>query len=176
MLVNAGIHAIDAALWIAKTIPTSCMGASAQVNEKKHGNTADVYSLTYKFENGLILNHRGEHIRNTHGFGCGATAYGQYGFAEINYQGKAWLRGNRGGYAGGEVSGLYVEGIRRNLDIFYNNIVKGDCSNPTVGTGVNSTLATILGREAAARNVELGWDELIKENKKLEVDYSGLKV
>lgn len=176
MLVNAGIHAIDAALWLAQTNPTSCTGASRTMKENQHGNTADVYSLTYKFDNGLILNHRGEHLRNTHGFTCSATAYGQYGFAEINYEGKAWLRGNRGGYAGGQVENLYVNGIKRNLDVFHKNIIAGDCSNPTAKTGVNSTLTTILGREAAARNINLTWDKMIKENKKLEVDYTGLKV
>ena len=35
-------------------------------------------------------------------------------------------------------------------------------------------LATILGREAARKNTKLTWDEVIKENKRLELDYSGL--
>ena len=121
------------------------------------------------------MNHRGEHIRNTHGFTCGVVAYGQDGYAEINYEGKAWARGNKGGYAGGQVAGLYVAGIRRNLDIFHKSVINGDCSNTTVKTGVDSTLATILGREAAAGNTKLTWDELIRENKKLHVDYTGLK-
>jgi hypothetical protein len=40
---------------------------------------------------------------------------------------------------------------------------------------VNSTLATILGREAAGRNTKLTWDEVIRENKGYEIDLTGLK-
>jgi len=36
-------------------------------------------------------------------------------------------------------------------------------------------LATILGREAARRNAKVTWDEMIAENKKLEVDLTGLR-
>jgi hypothetical protein len=47
--------------------------------------------------------------------------------------------------------------------------------NPTVQPSVNSTLATILGRQAARRNTRVTWDEMIRENEKLEVDFTGLK-
>lgn len=47
--------------------------------------------------------------------------------------------------------------------------------NPTVEPSVNATLTTILGREAAKRNAKLTWGELIKENKILQVDPTGLK-
>ena len=60
---------------------------------------------------------------------------------------------------------LYVDGIRRNLDTFHHSIVNG----------IDSTLATILGREAARRNTKVMWDEMIGENKKLEVDLTGLR-
>jgi hypothetical protein len=36
-------------------------------------------------------------------------------------------------------------------------------------------LTCILGREAAARKTRLTMEELLKENKKLEVDLKGLK-
>ena len=39
----------------------------------------------------------------------------------------------------------------------------------------NVTLARILGREATGRKTELTWDELIKDNKKIEFDLTGLK-
>jgi hypothetical protein len=40
---------------------------------------------------------------------------------------------------------------------------------------VDSHLTAILGREAMARKTWLTMDELIAENKKLEVDLRGLK-
>ena len=40
---------------------------------------------------------------------------------------------------------------------------------------MDSALACILGREAASRRIRLTMDDLIKENKRLEVDLTGLK-
>ncbi|MBN2314320.1 MAG: Gfo/Idh/MocA family oxidoreductase [Sedimentisphaerales bacterium] len=174
-LVNAGIHAIDAALWMAGGPPAHAMGLSRIVRDNPHGDTADVYSVTYGFDNDLILNHRGEHLKNTHGFTCNCIAYGRHGFAEIAYQGNAWIRGNKGGYRGGEVKDLYVQGIERNLDRFEQDVRQERYDNPTVERSVNSTLATILGREAGRRNARLTWDELIAEKRRIEPDLTGLK-
>ena len=174
-LVAAGIHAVDVALWIAGARPISAVGCSRIARSNPHGDSADVYSLTYQFGNGLILNHRGEHLRNAHGFNCTCTAYGQDGHTLTNYAGDVMVRGNKGGYRGGEVKNLYNNGIKRNLDTFHHSIVSGIYHNPTVEPSVNATLACILGREAAKRNTRLTWDELIEENKKVEVDLTGLK-
>lgn len=175
-LVNAGIHAIDAALWMAGGPPTHAMGLSRIVRGNPHGDTADVYSVTYGFSDGLILNHRGEHLKNTHGFTCHCIAYGQHGFAEIGYQAKAWLRGNKGGYRGGEVKDLYVQGIERNLSLFEKDIRGQRYDNPTVERSVNSTLATIIGREVGKRKTRMTWEELIADKKRIEPDLTGLNV
>jgi len=172
--VNAGIHAVDAALWIAGDHPFNATGCCRVVRDDPHGDTADAYSVTYGFRNGLVQNHRGEHLRNTHGFTCNCVAYGQNGYAEIGYQGKAWLRGNKGGYRGGEVKDLYVAGITRNLEKFEKDIRRKRYDNSTVRTSVNSTLATILGREAGRRNTVVTWDEMIAENRRIEPDLTGL--
>lgn len=175
MLVNAGIHAVDAALWLAGATPISATGSAAKIKPNSHGDTNDCYSITYQFEDGLILNHRGEHVRNTHGFAANCVAYGQYGYAEINYEGNAGIRGNKGGYKGGEIKGLYREGIQRNLDLFHKNITEAQYENPTAKAGVNSTLATILGREAGKKHEKVMWDDLIAANVKIEPDLTGLK-
>lgn len=183
MLVNAGIHAIDAALWLAHPStgglagarPISAMGSARMVKPEPHGDTCDVYSITYQFENGLILNHRGEHLGNMHGFVCSCIAYGQFGYAEVTYEGNAGIRGNKGGYKGGEIAGLYNEGILSNLDTFHKNIIEGMYDNPTAETGVNSTLTTILGREAGRKNGLVMWDDMIAANEKIEPDLTGLK-
>lgn len=94
---------------------------------------------------------------------------------ETDYDGKVWIRGNKGGYRGGVVKNLYREGIRRNLDNFHHSVVNGLYDNPTVEPSVNSTLAAILGREAARKNTMMTWKEMMRENKKLEVNINGLK-
>ena len=175
-IVNYDIHAVDVALWIAQANPVSAMGASRKAAGKDSGNSHRAYSVTYKFENGIIMNHLGEHMRNLHGGAINCMAFGDQGYGETNYDGKAWLRSNKRSYRGGEVENLYNEGIKRNLATFRKNVLEGDCENPTAERSINATLATILGREAAARNCILTWDELLKENQKLDVDITGLQL
>jgi predicted dehydrogenase len=174
-LVNAGIHAIDVALWIAGCPPVSAMGRSRVARQNPHGDSHDVFSVTYEFANGLILNHRGEHLKNRSEFRSDCLAQGQDGYLETGYTGRVRILSNRGGYRGGDVADLYPRGAERNIDTFHKSIVNGIYDNPTVEPSVNATLATILGREAARRNTKLTWDEVIRENKRLEVDLSGLQ-
>jgi hypothetical protein len=70
---------------------------------------------------------------------------------------------------------LYPRGAEQNIDTFYKCVSNGIYDNPTVEPSVNATLTTILGREAAMRNTKLTWDEVIRGNKRLEVDLDGLK-
>jgi predicted dehydrogenase len=174
-LVNAGIHAIDVALWIAGQRPISAMGSSRTTRSEPHGDSHDVYSVTFEFADGLILNHRGEHLKNRSEFRCECFAQGQDGYLETGYTGRVRILGNRGGYRGGEVINLYPRGAERNIDTFYKCVSTGIYENPTIEPSVNATLTTILGREAAMRNTKLTWDEVIQENKKLEVNLAGLK-
>jgi len=174
-LVNAGIHAIDAALWLAGDVaPLSATGCSRRMRRDPHGDSHDTFSVTYELPGGTILSHRGEHIHNVNGFACGCVAYGQSGFMEANYEGKAYVRGGKQPYKGGDVAGLYGEGAKRNIALFHKNITDGVVDNPTAVSGVNSTLTTILGRDAALAGAKLTWDEMMKANRKLPVDESGL--
>lgn len=173
--VNAGIHAIDAALWIARELPVSAMGCTRTLRADPHGDSPDIDSFTFQFKSGLILNHCGEHVKNTHQFLCTASAYGSDGYIETSYTGSSFVRGNKGSYEGGPAANLYNEGIKRNLDTFYRNVTGQAYDNSTVEPSVNSTLATILGREAGARNSLVAWEELLRENKRVAADLTGLK-
>lgn len=175
-LVNAGIHAIDVALWMAKDIPIIASGASATVRENPHGDSNDVYSLTYQFKNGLLLNHRGEHLKNEHGFVCDCTAFGQTGYLETGYAGHVKLYGGKEPWEGGQVVDLYPQGAIRNIDTFHKNIVNGVYDNPTLEPSINANLTVILGRDAALGNSSLTWEEMLKENKRIEPDLTGLTV
>lgn len=171
--VNACIHAVDAGLWVARGRPVRAMGVSAVGRPDPHGDSHDLFSLSYEFADGTIMNHTGSHLNAPFHVRC--VAYGQKGNMEIGYVGQAFVRGGDRPYDGGDVADLYRAGAVRNIAAFHGNITKGDFSNPTVEPSVNSTLATILGREAARRRTRLTMDEIIKENKRIEVDLSGLK-
>lgn len=174
-LTNAGIHAIDVALWLAGAKPVSATGASRMVRNAPHGDSPDVYSLTYEFADGLLLNHRGEHLKNQHGFHCECVAYCQDGYLDTSYSGQVQLVGNATRWNGGEVKDLYRLGAVRNIATFHDDVVQRRYDNATVAPSITATLTTILGREAAARKTRLTWDELIAENKALEPDLKGLK-
>jgi len=85
------------------------------------------------------------------------------------------LRGGPKHYGGGEVVSLYDQGAIRNIATFYDNIVQGRFDNARAQQAGDDVLTAVLGREACARRCHLTMDELIKENKKLVFDTSGLK-
>ncbi|MCP4644002.1 MAG: Gfo/Idh/MocA family oxidoreductase, partial [bacterium] len=173
-LVNAGIHAVDVALWIAGETPVSAMGSSRIVRSDPHGDSRDAYSITYQFANGIVVNHWGEHLKNRFGFKCECIAQCQDGHLEAGYTGQVRILGVSGGYRGGKVKSLYPKGAERNIATFHESITNDVYDNPTVEPGVNATLATLLGRDAARRNGPLSWDDMLSENARCEVDLSGL--
>ncbi len=174
-LVNAGIHAIDVALWIAGDKPVRVMGCSRLVRNEPHSDSHDVYSLTYEFKNGLVLNHWGEHLKNHHYFKCECAAFGQTGYLEAGYSGQVKIHGGAKPFEGGPVEDLYPRGAMRNIETFHKSIINGVYDNPTLEPSVNANLTVILGREAATRNTSLTWEDLLRENRRLEVDTTGLK-
>ncbi|MCX7050254.1 MAG: hypothetical protein NTX50_32815, partial [Candidatus Sumerlaeota bacterium] len=101
---------------------------------------------------------------------------GDRAYAQINYWGKSFLRGGPQQFGGGPVTSLYDQGAIRNIATFYDNIIQGRCDNPTPQQAGDDALTAALGREACARRCCLTMDELIKENKALEYDLTGLKV
>jgi len=174
-IVNAGIHAIDVALWIASQRPASAMGASQIGRSDPHGDSHDVFSITYEFPNGMILNHRGEHLKNRSEFRSDCLAQGSDGVLETGYTSRVRILGNRTGWRGGDVVELYPRGAERNIDAFHKSVIAGDTTNPTIKPSINATLTAILGREAARRRTRLTLDDVLRENRRLEPDLTGLK-
>ena len=84
------------------------------------------------------------------------------------------MLGIHAGYRGGKVENLYVQGAIRNIATFHKSIVNKIYDNPTLEPSINSTLATILGRQAASRNTRVTWDQMVRGNERLEVDFTGL--
>lgn len=172
--VNACIHAIDAALWMADQAPLSAMGFSRTARPDPHGDSHDVFQLVFEYPNGLIHSHRGKHLNNLTGFDVVCQAQGQDGYAQIVYGGKASLRGRENGY-NGDVENLYEAGAVRNIARFYDCVVNGNFTNDTVQRSVQGALATILGREAGLRRAKVTLAELLQNPQRLEVDLTGLK-
>lgn len=172
---NFDIHAIDAALWVIGQRPVAAMGASQICRADPHGDSRDVCSVVYEYADGLVHNHFGQGLKNNSEGALVAMFNGQSANAQVNYWGKAFVRGGDKHFGGGKVENLYEAGACRNIAAFYDAVTKGDFTNPTTQRAVDGCLTCILGREAAARHGRLTMDELLKANKKLEVDLKGLK-
>ncbi len=175
LYVNYDIHAIDVGLWISKDAkPVSAVGRSKLIKSEIYGDSHDTYSITLELENDMMINCDCEHLRNLDG-GISCFAFGTDGHIDTHYgEKKTWVHSNQRSYKGGVVENLYTNGARRNIKTFHDNIVNGIYDNVTVEPSLNSTLATILGREAGKRSEKLTLKQLLKENKELSVDTTGL--
>jgi predicted dehydrogenase len=173
-VVNYDIHAIDAALWVIGARPTAAAGGSRICRANPHGDGRDVCSVIFEYADGLVHNHFGQALPNKVTGELSCRVHGTIGTALINYWGNAELTGPSDSLKN-PVENLYEAGAARNIDAFHKLVTAGDYSNATVRRSVDGALATILAREAAARRARLTLDELIRENKCLELDLRGLK-
>jgi predicted dehydrogenase len=166
------LHALEAALWVTGQRPVSAIGKSRICRIEPHGDMNDVTEVIYEFADGLVLNHCGQALKNNSPERLTCSVFGQSACAEINYWGKSFLKGGPKHFGGGPVDG---DGPKRSVAAFHKAVTENDFSNPTVKRAVDATVTAILGREAAARGAKLTMDELLKENKKLELNLAGLK-
>lgn len=171
--VNACIHAVDGGLWLGDQRPIAATGVSRIGRPVAHGDSHDAYSICFEFADGTFMNHVGSHLNTTFDVRC--VAYGQAGNAEIGYVGTGRVNAGAATYEGGEIEDLYRAGAVRNIGLFHDAVKSGDTSNPTLLPSIRSNLATLLGRDAAARRTRITMEQLISENRAIPADLTGLK-
>jgi predicted dehydrogenase len=175
---NFDIHVIDALIWALGRRPAAAFGRGGRFRKDPHGDSFDTNFVTYTFDDGLAWNHQSA-AGPTHDWlkqgSLEGSIQGSDGAARLSYWGKAYLRGGPKHFGGGEVANLYEAGAKRNIAAFHQYVLGGDYGNQTAQRSVDCTLTCILGREAARRGELLTMDQLLKENKPLEVDLKGLK-
>ena len=174
-IVNYDIHVIDAAIWAIRRRPISAVGYSRICRPNPHGDAQDLAFITFECPDGLLWNHHNIRLPDHNGVSLVCNVHGESASARIAYWGKSFLRGGPKHFGGGNVDNVDELGPRRNIATFYQSIVDRRFDNPTVRRAVDGTLAAILGREAVLRGVRMTMDELLKENRKLEVDLTGMK-
>jgi myo-inositol 2-dehydrogenase / D-chiro-inositol 1-dehydrogenase len=174
-LVSFDIHAIDAALWILGQRPVAAMGDVRVCRPNPHGDSPDAGSIIYQYADGVIHEHSNQALPNATDGELSCKLYSCTGHAVVPYWRKAHfhLRGQSPMTA--EVVDLYAAGAKRNVASFHQDVIAGKTDNPTVRRAVDGCLTCILGREAGLRHGRLTMEELLKENKRIEVDLTGLK-
>jgi predicted dehydrogenase len=175
-IVSFDIHMIDAALWVVGQRPVAAMGESRICRPNPHGDNPDVYAMIFSYTDGPLHAHGGLVLPTGASGQMSTTIFGPIGHAVLEYFGQARLqvRGQKPFVA--QVDNLYPNGAKRNIATFHANICAGRFENPTLRRAVDSCLACILGREAGLRNGRLTMEELLKENKRYEIDLTGLKI
>lgn len=172
VITEQNIHALDVATWVVDAEPIKAFGTGGR-SRPFLGDCWDHFSLLFYFPNDLVVAFTSKQA----GFGFDdimVRAHGTTGTVETNYGGKCWLH-SRDDIYNGTTDNIYQVGVEHNIVTFYNNITKGDCSNPTVAPSVRSNLTTILGRTAAYKRAEVTWEHLLKSNEKWHYDLKGLK-
>lgn len=172
--VNACIHAIEAALWMAGQCPVRAVGASRTGRPSPNGDSHDIFQLVFEFADGSVLSHRGKHLNNLLDFDVVCLALGETGHAQICYGGKTFLKGHDNGYDAA-VDNPYEAGAVRNIARFHHCVMNDDYANDTVRRAIDSALVCILGRETGRRRTPLTLEELRRENRRIDVDLQGLK-
>lgn len=176
-LVHYDIHIIDAVVWALGKTPVAASGASAAYRPSAHGDARDSSTVVYQFDDGTIWCHQGvlgvyhDWIRAGR---LTASLQGTQAAACLSYAGKSYVRGGPRHFSGGVPNP--EASVRTNIDEFRQAIEDGDASNGVIARAVESNFVAILGREASARRRCVTLDEVMRENRALDVDLRGLKL
>jgi predicted dehydrogenase len=176
--VSYDIHAIDTAVWVLGKRPAVAMGFAETRRADAFLSGRDTVHCVMQFDDGLTWVHQHQSLKNQSELTGGASLcckiYGTDACAVLPYGEKAFVRGGPKHFVG-PVDNLYAEGVARNVAQFYTALTEGHFENPTVARSVDSHLAAILMREASYRRGRLTMEALLKENKRLVFDVTGLK-
>ncbi len=175
-IVHYDVHIIDAVVWALGKVPVAALGASAAYRPSVHGDARDSSTVVYLFDDGTVWCHQGILGAYHDWLKAGrltASLQGTQAAACLSYAGKSHVRGGPRHFSGGVPNP--EASVRTNIDEFRQAIEDGDCANRLVARAVDSNLAAILGREAAARRRLVTLDELVREGRRLEPNLAGLK-
>ena len=171
-IVEQSIHSLDVATWILDADPIKAIGAGGQKLRPK-GSIWDHFAVQYLFPDNVPLSFTCIQCIPEMKDEITARVYGSDGYIQTDYFSDVMVRGKD--FYKGTNPELYTSGTRVNIREFHQFITEGKCDNPTVAPSVRSNLTAVLGREAGYAPGELTLADLIKQGKKLQPDFKGLK-
>lgn len=176
IITEQNIHAIDVMNWVCNTPPVNAYGTGGRKVRLDAGDCWDHFTVHFKYPNnvGMVFSSRQFEAHGTQPDGIVCRVIGTKGVLETKYGGNVMIRGQNF-YRGGDTKQIYRDGAFNNVIAFYDAIKKGDCSNATVSPSVQSCIITIMGRKAAYTGNLVTWDEICKDNEKLDGRLAGLK-
>ncbi len=182
MITEQDIHAIDVMNWLMGTPPLHAHGTGGLSARPRIGTCWDHFVVYYQYPGGVGIQFSGRQFKG-HGTqeGIRNRLFGSKGVLETEYGGNVLIRGENF-YRGGRTEDIYEQGAASNIAAFHEAITGGSFLNPTVAPSVQSNLITILGRKAAYESLNAAhesrtvtWQELLKDDERLEPRLKGLK-
>jgi myo-inositol 2-dehydrogenase/D-chiro-inositol 1-dehydrogenase len=175
IITEQEIHTLDVANWIMEEPPLFAVGTGGLKARPKVGTCWDHFVVYYQYANDVAIQFSGRQFK---GYGTAEgirnRMFGSRGVLETEYGGSVLIRGENF-YRGGKTTDIYAEGAVNNIAAFHKSITDGDFTNPTVAPSVQSNLITILGRKASYEKRRVTWEELLRDEERLDPDLAGLK-
>ena len=182
ILLDQGIHMLDVCNWALDSRPVSAIGIGGKKSGPDFGDTWNNFQIAYQYPNDINVSIHSTQIGPHFSDVC-ARFTGSKGIAEAHYSGGVFINGENtwdSGVlrhenqkvsqeqrnAGAFLSSLYDADANKQKS-FIGSIKTGNYLNETL-SGVESTLTSIMGRDAATTNQELGWDETYFSNASLD--------
>ncbi|MFZ2052933.1 MAG: Gfo/Idh/MocA family oxidoreductase [Candidatus Aminicenantales bacterium] len=175
IITEQEIHTLDVANWIMREPPLWAAETGGLKARPKVGTCRDHFVVYFQYAKDVAIQFSGRQFKG-HGTAEGIKnrMFGSKGILETEYGGTVVIRGENF-FNGGRTPEIYESGAVNNIASFHKCITDGDSANPTVAPSVQSNLITILGRKAAYEKRRVTWDELLRDEEKLEANLEGLK-
>ena len=169
ILVEQNIHVIDVCNWLIGSHPVKAFGTGGRKARKFFGDTWDHYEVIFTYPNDFVLsfcstqfldlgwNDAGERINGSKG-----SLDSLFGPARLRYKTDQEEK-----YDGKDENAEELK-----VKAFYESVNTKKYVNE-IEQAVVATRTAIMGRTAAFRKTEYTWDEMLKENEKLD---AGLKL
>jgi predicted dehydrogenase len=181
IILDQAIHMIDVCNWALQGHPVQAIGSGNNERGYTIGDVWNNYQVIYQYPRNVNVTVHATKIGPQFGDVC-CRFLGTKGSAEAHYSGGVFIQGENkwdSGIARGDskltpeqqAAGIFDSSLHdadaNKEKAFIDSIVSGKYLNET-RSGADSTLAAILGREAALQKKEMKWDALVASNQRLD--------
>jgi len=167
IIVEQAVHVLDVANWYLKCHPIKAYGTGGRKARTQVGDCWDHFLCTFWYPNDVLVDFSHSQFVKRFTDLC-ARVYGSGGTVDSHYGGRVVITGDKP-WPGVERHNTGGEGVANNIRAFKESIHNGKYLNNAEESAVSS-LTTILGRTAAYEGRTVTWDEMIKANKKLDLN------
>jgi predicted dehydrogenase len=179
ILTDQGIHMLDVCNWVMKDHPIEAIGSGSNNYPAEFGNAWNNYQAMYKYPGQVNMTIHSTQVGPAFGDVC-ARFIGTKGIAEAHYNRGVFITGENkwdSGVLKGEAtpeqvaSGAFLSSLydadKNKVKSFVESIETGKYLNE-IKQASESTLTSIMGRNAAHQNTKITWGALNASNEKID--------